>query len=302
MDVKQKSVVKDLEDENLPELISGIAPLVDEYDAFVFDIWGVLHDGVRPYDGVIECLLELKQQGKEVLLLTNSPNRAWLVADGVLDKMGIYQDRHYDHLVSSGEAAWTALAKRKGQKAYIFWDQEDPTAFDGHDIEIVEDINDADFMLASLLPIGSQEGDFEDILGAALERQIPLYCANPDKFVNIGETLHLCAGAVADRYEELGGEVLWFGKPHAPIYDQALNILGVKDKSRIVAVGDSLRTDVRGANSAGIDVLWNLVGIHWEELRHKNEDGSYSLHRDKLSKSLNEYEAHPTYLLRGLKL
>jgi HAD superfamily hydrolase (TIGR01459 family) len=290
------------EQDRNPELLKGIGGLVDRYDAFIFDIWGVLHDGIRPFEGVIECLEELKRQNKEVLLLTNSPNRAEMVAIGVLKNMGIYEERHYDHLISSGEAAWASLHDRQGEKAYGFWSLENPTALEGHDISPTNDINEADFMFASLLPAGAQESDFQEALNVAYKKGLELYCANPDKYVSIGESLHLCAGAIGDLYEELGGKVHWFGKPYAPIYDQAFDLLSVKEKSKILAVGDSLRTDVRGANAADIDVLWNLVGIHWEELRHKNADGSFSLHMDRLEASMHEYDAAPTALLRGLKL
>lgn len=288
------------DNEGMPPLMRGIEGIVDQYDAFVLDIWGVLHNGVRPYDGVLECLLRLQDAGKEVLLLTNSPNRAYMVAEGVLGSMGIHKGEHYQHLVSSGEAAWRALSAREGHNCYLFWPQEDPTALEGHNMRLVEDIDDAEFMLASLLPAGSRDEDYRPILQQARALDLPLYCANPDKFVNIGESLHLCAGALGDMYEDMGGTVHWYGKPYAPIYQQAFDLLSVKDTSRILAVGDSLRTDVRGANKAGIDVLWNLVGIHWEELRHVNEHGERVAHPQRLSDSLSEYDACPTALLRGL--
>jgi HAD superfamily hydrolase (TIGR01459 family) len=284
-----------------PELIRGLHHVADQYDAFVFDIWGVLHDGIRPYEGVIECLEMLKKQGKDIVLLTNSPNRAYCISEDVLAPMGIHKGKHYDDIISSGEAAWRALEARKNQNAYLFWHMEQPTAFEGHNIKPCFDVASADFMFASLLPAGAKEEDYIPALKEGLAKGLLLYCANPDKVVNIGNDLHLCAGAIGDLYEGMGGKVLWYGKPHAPIYDEVLSLLKNVDKFRICAVGDSLRTDVRGANNADMDVLWNLVGIHWEELRHTNEQGENVPHPDTLKTSLQEYKAMPTALLRGLK-
>jgi HAD superfamily hydrolase (TIGR01459 family) len=284
-----------------PELIRGLHHVADDYDAFILDIWGVLHDGIRPYDGVIECLKRLKADGKKIVLLTNSPNRAYRISEDTLNPMGIHKGAHYDDIISSGEAAWRALSAREGQSAYLFWRMERPTALEGHDMKLCFDVASADFMLASLLPAGSQEEDYIPALKEGVEKGLILYCANPDKVVNIGNELHLCAGALGDIYEELGGKVLWYGKPYAPIYEEAFEVLKGIEKSRICAVGDSLRTDVRGANKAGVDVLWNLVGIHWEELRHTNEHGENIAHPERLETSLREYEAMPKALLRGLK-
>lgn len=284
-----------------PDLIRGLRHIAGHYDAFVFDIWGVLHDGIRPYDGVIDCLCALKAAGKKIVLLTNSPNRGARISEAVLTPMGIHQGQHYDNIVSSGEAAWQALSAREGQRAFVMWDQEHPTVLEGHDIEITYSMKDADFTLVSLLPAGAREADYTHLLEEAKSRYLPLYCANPDKVVNIGDELHLCAGAIGDMYEEMGGEVLWYGKPFMPIYEEVFRHLQSMDKKRICAVGDSLRTDIRGANNAGIDVLWNLVGIHWEELRHTNEEGENVAHPDLLRSSLLDYDVMPKALLRGLK-
>lgn len=286
--------------DDLPRLIDGIGGLASDYDGFILDIWGVLHDGLHPYEGVIDGLNRLKAAGKEILLLSNSPNRAEEVSGGKLREMGFVQGVHYDHIVTSGEATWQAMAAYEGQSAYVFWPEETPTALEGRNIQVVHDIALADFILGSLFPAGAQAEDYAQILMDARGRNLPFICANPDKVVNIGPDLHICAGALADMYEEMGGKVVWFGKPHAPVYEQAFGqFQTVSDKSRLLAVGDSLRTDVTGANNFGIDVLWNVVGIHWEELRGSNTQGG--IDSGALDRTLNRYGVRPLALLHGLK-
>jgi HAD superfamily hydrolase (TIGR01459 family) len=290
----------------LPQFYHGIAETMDRYDAYILDIWGVLHDGLRPYDGVMTCLETLKNKGKEILLLSNAPNRAADVRDTKLADFGIKKGVHFDHIITSGEAVWQKLKDEfQGQKAYIFWDQEMPTPLIGLDIEPVYNLENADFMLGSIFPPHAQVEHYTEILNKAKQSNMPFICANPDYWVNIGDALHLCAGGLADHYEEIGGDVLWFGKPHRPVYESAYDMITTNDKTKILAVGDSLRTDVRGANGFGIDVLWNLVGIHWEELRTDPQDTQSdepAINRSVLKEQLASYQAMPTGLLRGLKL
>lgn len=292
-----------MDTKSTPSLISGIAEIADQYDTYILDVWGVLHNGVEAYQGVIPCLQELKSRGKEILLLSNSPNRASEVSQDLSTRFGIQEGTHFDHIVTSGEATWQALKNYIRQTAYVFWDQEHPTALQGHDIKVTYDIENADFILGSLFPAGAQFEDYHPVLEIARSKNLPFLCANPDKVVNIGNNIHLCAGGVADDYIDRGGEVIWFGKPHLDIYKQAFTKLGLADeqadKTRVLAIGDALRTDVIGANTAGIDVLWNLVGIHWEELR--KPESREGIHTENLTKTLEEFGAHPTALLRGLK-
>lgn len=286
--------------DDLPQLIDGLARLAGGYDGFILDIWGVLHDGLRPYDGVIDCLARMKAVGKEILLLSNSPNRAREVADGKLHEMGFVQGVHYDHIVTSGEATWQEMAAYEGRSAYVFWPEEKPTALAGRDVPVVHDVAQADFILGSLFPAGAEAEDYAQVLMDARDRDLPFIRANPDKVVNIGPDLHICAGALADMYEEMGGKVVWFGKPYAPVYEQAFGqFRTVSDKSRLLAVGDSLRTDVTGANRFGIDVLWNVVGIHWEELR--SPSGNAAVDAQALERTLARYGVRPLALLHGLK-
>lgn len=275
------------------QIINGIESIADHYDHYIFDVWGVLHNGVAAYSTVVPCLEELKARGKQILLLTNSPNLAKFIPPQ-LESMGI--GRHlYDHVISSGESTHHELQKYEGKKIFCFNDQENPTSMEGLKLKRVHDPKKADVALLSHMPQLSTAKDFTPILEACLSKDMPIICANPDKVVDVGGQLYLCAGGVADLYEEMGGTVSWHGKPHAPVYEWAMELLGQPDKSKILAVGDSIRTDVTGAVDFGIDMLWNAVGIHVHEI---SDNGRIS--EDKIKQTLNGLSHIPTGVLNGL--
>lgn len=275
------------------KILDGIAPIVDNYDHFILDIWGVLHNGVRAYDTVVPCLEALKDQGKQICLLTNSPNRAHYIPPQ-LEALGI-GSHLYDHVISSGESTYQELKNYTGQSIYCFYKDEDPTAIEGLNLNRVYSHQEADVALMSHMPRLATAEEFMPILEDCLAQDLPIICANPDKVVDVGGTLYLCAGGVADLYEDMGGKVSWHGKPHAPVYDWALELLGHPDKSRVLAIGDSIRTDVTGAVNFGIDVLWNAVGIHLEEI---SENGKVT--EDKIKQALKGLHHIPTGVLNGL--
>lgn len=280
-----------------PPYLSGMRAVMDEYDAFILDIWGVLHDGVDAYPHAADTLAALKAAGKQVLLLSNSPQRAHTVATRKLGPMGLHADL-YDFILTSGEAAHTYMqAHHQGQKVYCFWPEEQPTALDGLDIRRVHSMHEADFIYGSLLPYDSHISMYEHVLTEALALKLPLVCGNPDRIVGHGDALHLCVGSLAERYEAMGGSVIWIGKPYLPVYDLAYDLLGRPDKKRILAVGDSLVTDVAGARGFGCDVLWNLEGIHWDDVK----GGGAQLDPARLSAALVGH-AVPTGLIHGFCL
>ena len=252
--------------------ISGVRELAAEYDGFVLDLWGVIHDGVRPYPGVLDCLKALLDAGKRVALLSNAPRRAYDVVNRIT-AIGVPQGL-YHTVMSSGEEAWEHLKRRDdpfyadlGGKCLHICSDRDLEIRHGLDLDYVESAQAADFIL-NTGPAGWDDTieDYAPLLRAAQARGLKMVCANPDLMVNHGEKLALCAGALAVFYEEIGGEVRWHGKPYPSVYKSCFDLLGIADKSRILAVGDSLRTDIAGANAAGIDSL--LIaggGIHAAE-------------------------------------
>ncbi|MDG5495969.1 TIGR01459 family HAD-type hydrolase [Niveispirillum sp. BGYR6] len=254
-------------------LIDGLSAIVDRYDGFILDLWGVIHDGVRPYPGVVHCLTELRNRGKRVCLLSNAPRRV-PAAVAKLNDMGVDVDL-YDAIFTSGEATYEALLdppdewhQGLGRNLFHIGPPRDNDVYETlPNRRRVHTPDQADFVLnTGIDDFDETLADYEPVLTACVERRLPMLCANPDLVVVVDNKLVICAGELARRYEDLGGEVRYHGKPHAPVYRRCFQLLGDLSPSRILAVGDSLRTDIAGANEAGIDGLLVTGGIHREEL------------------------------------
>jgi HAD superfamily hydrolase (TIGR01459 family) len=249
-------------------VIDGMRALAPRYDGFILDLWGVVHDGVAPFPGVLDCMERLIAAGKRVVLLSNAPRRADDVVRRIA-KIGV-PARLYHGVMSSGEEAWQGLARREepfyaalGRRCLHICSERDLEIRDGLDLDWVSTPAEADFILNT----GPAEWedtheDYAPLLEAARARDLPMVCANPDLVVMHGGRPALCAGAIAEQYEALGGRVRWHGKPYESVYDSCLGLLGIADKRRILAIGDSLRTDIAGAAGAGIASLLIVGGIH----------------------------------------
>jgi HAD superfamily hydrolase (TIGR01459 family) len=254
-------------------LLHSLAEIEGRYDAFVIDLWGVLHDGQRAYPGAVDALRRLRQRGKRIGLLSNAPRRAAFVAQHTA-RIGV-APALYDVLMTSGEEAWRHLHDRSDpfyaaldRRAFpILSEQRDASFLDGLDLTLA-DIETADFILA--LGIDGPQvrvEHFAPVLDRAAARGIPLICANPDlEIVRITGEREICAGALAAAFAARGGSVRYHGKPHRPVYETLLAALGAPDRRRTLAIGDSLRTDIAGAAGAGLDSLLVTGGIHAEEL------------------------------------
>jgi HAD superfamily hydrolase (TIGR01459 family) len=255
-----------------PPVIDGVAAIADRYDGFILDLWGVMHDGVRAYPGARDCLAELHRRGKRIVILSNAPRRAAAVVARNAE-LGIPADL-YHGLVTSGEAAWQALSGRSdpwhralGSRAYCLMPARDRGLLEGLALEEVATVSQAELILNTGVESARDRiEDFEAVLAEGVAAGLPMLCANPDLVVIRGGVRELCAGSLAARYETLGGFVRYHGKPHAAIYGLCFEQLGIADRRRILAVGDSLHTDVAGAAGAGIDVLFIAGGIHADEL------------------------------------
>lgn len=251
--------------------IDSLALLAPRYDGFIVDLWGVIHDGVAPMPGAIECLRALIAAGKRIVLLSNAPRRA-ADAEERIARIGVPAGS-YHHLVTSGEEAWQHLRRRDdpfyaalGRRCLHIGSERDMGIRDGLDLDFLDTAEAAQFIL-NTGPAGWDDTieDYEALLRRALTRDLPMVCANPDLVVMHGSRLALCAGALAQWYEQAGGRVRWHGKPFPSVYDTCLALLGGGDRSRILAVGDSLRTDIAGAAAAGLDSLLIAGGIHAQE-------------------------------------
>lgn len=251
---------------------AGLAAIVAGYDAVVLDLWGVVHDGVQPYPGAVACLSALKAAGKPVALLSNAPRRAQVVVTR-MSEMGIDRDL-YGPVVSSGEITHQRLKRRDhpwyaalGRRAYMVGPSRDLSLIEETDIRRVERLDDADFLLVSG-PIEDHAPleAHEPLLDAAQAAGLALLCPNPDKEVIRGGVRILCAGAIAAAYAARGGEVRYEGKPFASAYRACLQAFGMPDTARLLVVGDSLETDLRGAANAGLDAVLVTGGIHAQAL------------------------------------
>jgi HAD superfamily hydrolase (TIGR01459 family) len=288
------------------EEIKGLRDVAERYDAFILDVWGVLHDGVKPFDGVLPALEALKRKGKPVLLLSNAARRSLSVTPH-LAGIGVPRDLYQD-MLTSGDESWRGLSTRGrtdaepfyrdlGRRGFVLGAGRDPGFFDALDIERVEDAAACDFILAnSLVRPGLTPADFEDVMRAAHGNGAAFICANPDLVVLYAGRLEYCPGSLAVRYEELGGTVMYHGKPHAPVYARALAMLGGPDPRRVLCVGDSLRTDIAGASAAGLDSLLLAGGIHKDEFLCK--DGTADI--PAMMAAAERQGVFPTWLARRL--
>ena len=255
------------------KLTTSFADLAPDYDGLIVDLWGVLHDGVTAFPAAIDCLTQLREAGTAIAILSNAPRRATEV-EAKMNELGIAPGL-YDLVLSSGEVAWRHLKHRQdpwyaglGMRCFHLGPDRDNGMRAGLDYTFVETPHEADFLLNTGAHMAEDTVEtYAHELEAGRAKNLPMVCANPDLVVIRGGKREICAGRLAQRYEEMGGEVRYHGKPHPDVYDECLSALDGIARDRIAAVGDSLRTDVAGAAAAGLDAIWVLGGIHAQELQ-----------------------------------
>lgn len=246
----------------------GLYELMDSYDGFIMDQWGVLHNGVATYDGVIDVLNHLKQRKKQVVILSNSAKRS---DDNVerLKKLGI-KPTLYQSVVTAGEVTWQGLKEQKdtpfknlGKKCYLITRDNDRTLLNDLDIEVVEDIEQAQFILITSFDSPARKvEELDPIFKKAVVKKLPAICANPDLVTVYGHERAVGPGAVAKRYHELGGMAHLIGKPHKTIFRYALGMFDGVIPSRILVIGDSIQHDIAGAVGVDLDTAFITQGIH----------------------------------------
>ncbi|MSP00389.1 MAG: TIGR01459 family HAD-type hydrolase [Acetobacteraceae bacterium] len=264
--------------------LTGFSEIASGYDGFVLDLWGVIHDGVNAFPHAVDCLTHLRDAGKRTLLLSNVPRPNDAVRT-MMRGMGI-ADELYTGILTSGEAVrrslqsppdawWAAL----GERVYHLGPERDRPVLAGLKLITVDTPAEADFVLNTGPDDHRNPSDineFEPTLQECAKHRLPMICGNPDLEVIRGGVRVLCAGSLAVRYQALGGDVRSLGKPDPAIYQPVLAQLALP-KHRVLAVGDSLRTDIAGAISAGLEVCWVLDGLHGQALRRA--DGTYDQRR-----------------------
>lgn len=273
-----------------PPIIEGLSVLAPRYRALLCDVWGVIHNGRESFPGVVDCLKAARSKGLAVLLLSNAPRPAEPIRDQ-LASLGVPADA-YDTIVTSGDLTRRLLTERSAQGTFAVHHvgpERDLPLFDGLNVARVA-LDKATAIVCTGPFDDTKEGpeDYRDYWKPALARRLPFFCANPDLVVQRGDQIIYCAGALGQDYERQGGDVLYLGKPHAPVYDfveaRLAELTGrAIPRAQWIAIGDGLKTDILGATQAGIDALLITGGIHESELA----DAGHRPDPQKISAALN---------------
>jgi len=240
----------------------GLKSIIDNYDIFYIDLWGVVHDGITLNKNAIETLKEITKANKEYVLLTNAPRPNKIVKE-FLEKMGMKKEIR-DKVYSSGEASLNYLKKNYlGKRFYHVGPPRDFDLFVEFENKKEKDISESDYLLCTGL-FENQEEDlnyYKELFKDHINKK--MICTNPDLIVNRGRERELCAGSVALVFEKMGGEVIYFGKPFPEVYNQSIN----NYEKKVLSIGDNLNTDIKGANLLGYDSLLILSGVHKDEIK-----------------------------------
>ncbi|PQA88841.1 TIGR01459 family HAD-type hydrolase [Hyphococcus luteus] len=239
-------------------VIQSLSEIAERYDALLCDAWGVIHDGVNLFPGAGEAMTRFRETRGPVVILTNAPRPSSIIP-AQLDRLGLPRGA-YDAVVTSGDATRAAIKAHLPEPALRIGPAMDDPLYEGLEIDF-RPLEEAAFIICTGLNDEENEEPeaYRDLLGRAAERRLPMVCANPDIIVNWGGRMMWCAGAIGELYKDMGGEVIYGGKPHWPVYDLALKEIETKrgptPRARILAVGDGLKTDILGANNHGFDAL-----------------------------------------------
>ena len=250
--------------------ISGLSDLSGRYDAVLSDVWGVIHNGVSAFPEAVEALRAFRRAGGRAVLITNAPRPSGPII-AMLDRLGVPRDA-YDAIVSSGDATRAMIARYRGRAIHhVGPPTEDDALYDGLDVRRTGP-EEAEVVVVTDLDTDDDTPEmYRDRARLWLSRKLPMICANPDRVVEHGDKIIYCGGALGDLYSAMGGMVHMAGKPYPPIYEQAFALAEeaaghALDKSRVLAIGDSVRTDAAGAAQFGVDLLFITGSIHAAEL------------------------------------
>lgn len=276
---------------------AGLSELHADHDLVLCDIWGVLHNGVANFTPAAAALAQFRRSGGRVILVSNAPRPHGSIA-AQLKMLGVTGSA-YDAILTSGDVTQGLIRLRQGQRLLHIGPERDHSLFDGLDAPRGT-IEDSQYVVCTGLVDDETEtaADYAGQLAAMAARRLPMICANPDLVVDRGGRNVPCAGSIGVAYERIGGAVTYPGKPHAPIYDAALEmaegLTGARiAKSRVLAIGDSIRTDIAGASAYGVASLMVLNGIHAHE--------TATLGDDALDRWLAAQEHVPDFAMRDLR-
>ncbi|MDA9180724.1 TIGR01459 family HAD-type hydrolase [Pelagibacteraceae bacterium] len=264
--------------------LNHLSEIFNAYDTFVIDLWGVMHNGIKLNNKAIEAVDQLKKKSKKIVFLSNAPRPSTKVVDFLL-KMKMNKN-YLSNVMTSGEAAMQAINQNKfGKKFFHLGPQRDSSIFEKVKDNKTE-INKCDFILCTGLLDGHEENlnYYNNFLSKHISKK--LVCTNPDLIVHRGNKEEYCAGYIAKIFEELGGKVIYYGKPHKEIYKICFN-----PDEKVLAIGDNLKTDIKGANNLNKDCLFISNGVHRNEFSSNLE----------LQKLLNKYKVKANYFQKELQ-
>lgn len=283
---------------------NNVLEIVQPYEALLLDIWGVIHDGQNTYPGVVENLQKLRAMGKKIYFLSNAPRRSNRVAT-VLAGFGIHKEL-YDFIMTSGEATYIFLEENQnsnfskfGRNYYYIGPDKDLDLLKGLDYQKTDDANKADFVINT-----GFDHDFSKLeekmpqLQKAIAHKLPMICVNPDLIV-VKQNGHemLCAGILATEYKKMGGEVTYIGKPYNLVYNMIFQLFSIKEKNKILAVGDGIETDILGANNSDIDSALIPGGILSNRLKIKH---GQLPSREDMESVCRYYQTYPQFIISNL--
>ena len=251
--------------------ILSFKSLTKNYEFFLFDQWGVLHNGHKKFTKAEKCLKYLKEKNKKVILISNS-SMPTVNSISNLKKIG-FSEKLFDLCITSGQIALNFIQEdiyaKYGNKCFPLKLSKDKIKF--FNLKCTKDIKKADFAMIADLDAGLTILDFASDLDKMIKNKIPLLCSNPDFLVDDNNKLSMCGGTVAQLYEDMGGKVFRYGKPYKPIYQYIKKKMKILNSSKVLVIGDSLWHDVAGGNKMGFDALWVKNGIHKPQLKKKKE-------------------------------
>ncbi len=287
-------------------LVAGLSEIAARYDVVLSDIWGVVHNGRESFAHATHALDRFRRRGGTVVLITNAPRPGGPIR-AQLDDLKVPAEA-YDGVVTSGDVTMRLIIGRGSAPVHHIGPPRDWSLFAEAAASAraapapLVPLDRADYVLCTGLFDDRVEApaDYDAVLRVMLACRLPLICANPDLVVQRGDQLIYCAGALAERYEQMGGSAIYAGKPYAPIYAEALSLAGALrgesvDDSRVLAIGDAMRTDVAGAARRGIDILFVTGGIHREDLH-----GNGPLQAAALEQFSARHGLWPTAAIRDL--
>lgn len=282
----------------MAQMIETLSPLARRYGVIFCDVWGVLHNGVSAFPEAIAVLQEVRAAGSKVVLLTNSPRRR----EGVAEQLALFgvPDDCYDRIVTSGDVTRRLIAEGP-RRIFHLGPDHDLSLYDGIDVELCEEFEAQGVVCTGMFDDDETPEDYAPMLERFRSRNLPFICANPDIVVERGDELVWCAGALARDYAQIGGRTEIAGKPHRPIYAAALavaaELLGREpEKSEVLAIGDGVLTDVKGAADNGFDVLFISAGIHAGEY-----GAAHAPDREQLAAFLEKHGYAPVAIMPRLK-